>query len=440
MSAASERRGWYFYDWANSAFNTSVTTVFLGPYLAEVAAAAADASGFVFPLGIRVRSGSFFPYVVSLSVILQVFFLPLVGAIADRSGRKRELLGFFAFIGALATMGLYFVTADQYLLGGVLFVIANVAFGCSLVVYNSFIPQICHELDPDTVSARGWALGYAGGGLLLLGNLVLLRLAPSIGLSTADAVRISLLSAGAWWGLFTLVPLKALRDSPPPGPADHRGSALSAGWRQLRTTAREARSFPETLKFLFAYLLYNDGIQTVIALAAVYGAEELLMEQDTLALAILIVQFIAIAGALLMGRLGLRYGAKRVILASLVLWTAVVAAGYLLPAGDVTGFFALAVAIGLVLGGSQSLSRSLYARMVPKGREAEYFGFYEVSERGTSWIGPLLFGLALQVTDSYRIAIVSLVVFFVMGGLLLARVDVGRAIRESETDLKHAWR
>ncbi len=162
MSGRSERRGWYFYDWANSAFNTSVTTVFLGPYLSEIAAAAADAAGFVFPLGLRVRSGSFFPYVVSLSVLIQVVFLPLVGTVADRSSHKRRLLGHFAAVGSLATMALYFVVDERYLLGGALFVVANVAFGCSIVVYNSFLPQVTHGTDPDTVSARGWALGYAG--------------------------------------------------------------------------------------------------------------------------------------------------------------------------------------------------------------------------------------------------------------------------------------
>jgi len=431
MSGRSERRGWYFYDWANSAFNTSVTTVFLGPYLSEIAAAAADAAGFVFPLGLRVRSGSFFPYVVSLSVLIQVVFLPLVGAVADRSSHKRRLLGLLAAVGSLATMALYFVVDERYLLGGALFVVANVAFGCSIVVYNSFLPQVTHGTDPDTVSARGWALGYAGGGLLLLGNLVLLQMAPSLGLTTGDAVRISLLSAGAWWGLFSLIPLRTLRSEPPTTTRVAGRNVVVIGWRQLSATAKEARLFPQTLRFLVAYLLYNDGIQTVIVLAAVYGAEELLMEQDTLVLAILLVQFIAIGGALLLGRLALSFGAKRVVLTSLVLWTVVVSIGYVLPSGNVAGFFALSAAIGLVLGGSQSLSRSLYARMIPPGREAEYFSFYEISERGTSWLGPLLFGLALQVTDSYRVAILSLIAFFVAGGVLLARVDVTRATAES---------
>jgi MFS transporter, UMF1 family len=434
-----EQRGWYVYDWANSAFTTTVVTVFLGPFLTAVTEEAAGEDGFVNPLGIPVRAESFFPYVVSLSVLLQVVVLPLTGAIADRSRHKKELLAGFAFVGALATAGLYGVQGANYLLGGVLFLVANLTFGASIVVYNSFLPEISTPDERDAVSSRGWALGYLGGGLLLVLNLVLFTFHDSLGLSEGHAVRISLLSAGLWWAGFTLVPLRTLRrrdpihvELPEPG---RRSGVLGAGFRQLVDTVRGARAYPQTLLFLAAYLLYNDGIQTVIALSATYGDQELGLGQTTLITAILMVQFVAFLGALLLWRLAVVFGAKRVVLASLVLWTVVVGYAFVLPAGEVLRFFLLAFCIGIVLGGSQALSRSLFSLMIPRGREAEYFSLYEISERGTSWIGTLVFGITLQATGSYRSAILSLVAFFVLGFALLARVDVRRAVAESGNNL-----
>ena len=209
---------------------------------------------------------------------------------------------------------------------------------------------------------------------------------------------------------------------------------VTAGFRQLRATLAEARGYPQTLAFLLAYLVYNDGIQSVIALASVYGVEELDLDQSTLISAILLVQFVAFLGALLLGRLARTFGARRVILASLVLWTATVGVAYFVQEGATAQFFALAALIGLVLGGSQALSRSLYSQLIPRGREAEYFGLYEISERGTSWLGALVFGLVFQATGSYRYAIFSLVAFFVAGFVLLLRVDVRRAVREAGND------
>jgi UMF1 family MFS transporter len=425
-----EQRGWYVYDWANSAFSTTVVTVFLGPYLTTVAEAAADPDGFLRPLGIPIRAESFFPYVVSLSVLLQVVVLPLTGAVADRSRRKLTMLGATAYVGAAATMGLFFLGGDRYLLGGVLFTVANLAFGASIVVYNSFLPEIATPAERDRVSARGWALGYLGGGLLLAANLALFTLHDRLGLSEGDAVRIALLSAGVWWALFTAVPLLALRRRAA-APSERGSAAVTTGFRQLRDTLRGARAYPQTLLFLLAYLLYNDGIQTVIALAATYGDRELLLGQGTLIGAILMVQFVAFGGALALGALARRYGATRVIQGSLLVWTVVIGVSYLLPPGRPALFFALAALIGVVLGGTQALSRSLFSHMVPAGREAEYFGLYEISERGTSWLGTFLFGLSLQLSGSYRVAIISLVVFFVAGLIVLSRVDVGRAVREA---------
>ncbi|MFC9653498.1 MFS transporter [Streptomyces sp. NPDC056937] len=420
-----EQRGWYFYDFACSVYSTSVLTVFLGPYLTSVAKAAADADGFVRPLGIPIRAGSVFAYTVSLSIVVAVVVMPLVGAAADRSGRKKPLLALSAYLGAGATAGMFFLDGDRYLLGALLLIVANASLAVSMVLYNAYLPQIAGPEERDAVSSRGWAFGYTSGALVLVLNLVLYTGHDSFGASESTAVRICLASAGVWWGAFTLIPLRRLRDR---RVVRDGAGAVGTGWGQLIATLRDMRRHPLTLSFLLAYLLYNDGIQTVISQASVYGSEELGLDQTTLITAVLLVQILAVAGALGMGRMARSYGAKRTILGSLAVWTLILGAGYFLPSGAPAAFYALAAAIGLVLGGSQALSRSLFSHLVPSGKEAEYFSAYEMSDRGLSWLGPLVFGLAFQLTGSYRDAIISLVIFFVLGFVLLARVPVRRAI------------
>ena len=419
-----ERFGWYSYDWAMSVFNTSVTTVFLGPYLTSVAEEAAGPDGRLGFLGLSIPPGSWFSYVLSASVLLQVLVLPLTGAVADRTGRKRQMLAGFAALGALATTGLYFVADGRYLLGALLFVVANISFGAATVVYYSWLPDLAGPDERDAVSSRGWAFGYVGGALLLAVHLGLVLGAPSLGLGTGEAVRICLATAGLWWGAFTVFTVSRLRNRPV---LEAPGRPRS-GFRQLATTMREMRAFPLTLWFLGAYLLFNDGVQTVISLSAVYATEELGLEQSVLTGAILMVQVVAIAGALGLGRLAARYGAKRVVLGALLAWIGVLLAAFFLQEGAVGQFYALAAVIGLVQGGTQALSRSLFSHLIPAGKEAEYYGFYEISDRGTSWLGPLAFGLTYQLTGSYRLAIVSLVVFFVAGFVALAALPIRRAV------------
>ena len=433
-----ERTGWYFYDFANSAFATTCLSVFLGPFLTTVTKLGAGcqlgqdcpSGARVHPLGIPVAAGSYYPYLVSLSVFLTVFALPVMGAFADRVPRKKVLLACTAFLAAAATMGFAFVTGGRYLLGGVLFLVANISGGASIVVYNSFLPQLATPDQRDRVSSRGWAIGYLGGGLLLALNLVAVTLysIKDDDQRTLDIARWCIVSAGAWWALFTLVTLRLLREHPSTSSAAPRGNVLTDGFKQLGHTLREMRAFPLTLSFLLAYLIYNDGIQTVISLAGTYGSEQLGLEQSTLIVTILIVQFLAFGGALLLGRMAQRYGARRTIVFSLGLWLIVVTAAFFLPAHKPLAFMALGVALGLVLGGSQALSRSLFSQLIPQGKEGEYYGFYEISSSGTSWLGPLLFGLVYQFTDSYRLGIISLIVFFVAGGILLVKVPIRRAI------------
>ncbi|MEV4385685.1 MFS transporter [Micromonospora sp. NPDC049580] len=436
-STRRERRGWYIYDWANSAFQTTVITVFLGPFITTVAELAAGCElgadtcdGYVHPLGIRVAAGSYYPYLISLSVFLTVFVLPVIGAIADRSAHKKRLLGGAAFTGAGATIAMAFVTGDRYLLGGALFLIANISFGAAIVVYNSFLPQLGGPDQRDGISSRGWALGYLGGGLLLALNLVAVTLLSEDDnpQRTLDLARWSIVSAGVWWAAFTLVPLRWLRERPSAAALAARGNVLTDGFRQLGRTLREVKAYPLTLFFLLAFLVYNDGIQTVITLASQYGTEELRLEQSTLIITILLVQFLAFGGALSLGALARRIGAWKTVLLSLVLWTGVILGAFRLPAEAPVPFMILGAAIGLVLGGSQALSRSLFSQLIPAGKEGEYYGFYEISDKGTSWLGPLAFGLVFQLTASYRVGLVSLLIFFVVGFLLLAAVPIRRAI------------
>jgi UMF1 family MFS transporter len=436
-----EQRAWYWYDWANSAYVTTIATVLFAPYLtsvAETAACGAPASvdspcttdltvlGFL-----TVSPGSLVFYIVTVSTIVSALFLPVVGAAADRSAHKKRIMAAFAWLGSLFAAAMFFVTGANWELGALLLFGANICLGSSLVVYDAILCEVATPDERDRVSSRGWALGYLGGGLLLAVNLAVVTLHDTLGLTTAMAVRVSLVSAALWWAGFTLVPYLGIRDRPPVSVVPESGSLVRQSFGQLAATLRDLRRYPMTLTFLLAYLFYNDGIQTVIASASVYGEKQLGFGTSTLIATILLVQFVAFFGALLFGRAATRFGSRKVILAGLFIWMLVVSVGFVLPAGRIVPFLGLAVGIGLVLGGTQALSRSFFSLLIPRGREAEYFSLYQAGERGTSWLGTLVFGLVHQWTDSYRPAILALILFFVVGAVLLMRVDPARGIREA---------
>ncbi len=426
-----ERRAWYFYDWANSAFPTTVLTVLLGPYLTELAHRAAR-DGRLWVLSAPIAPDAYYPYLVALSVGLQVLLLPLLGALADSTGWKKRLLLLFAYLGAAATVGLYWVEGERVLLGGALFVLANFCFGASIVMYNAYLPELAAPEERDAVSSRGWALGYLGGGTLLAGNLVLLSVAPQVGIEFGHAVRICLASAGLWWGIFTLIPALGLRERAPVRSVPQLLSLWRSGWSGLSEMFKKLLRQPSALLFLAAYFFYNDGVQTVIALAGQFAVHELGVPVPELTAIILMVQFVAFAGALLFGVLGTKLGTKRALLLSLLVWVGIIAySGIALHSG--TEFAFAAAAIGLVLGGTQALSRSMFSLFIPKGQEAGYFGLYEISERGSSWFGPLLFGLVVQWSGSYRWAIAAVGALFLVGGALLWRVRPPQAPRGMET-------
>jgi MFS transporter, UMF1 family len=428
--------GWAMYDWANSAFSTTVGTVFLGPYIASLAAASAEANadGMARFFGIPIAPDSFLPYCISFSVGLQVLFLPILGAIADYSHLRKQMMQLFALIGAISTILMFVVTGDLWWLGGVLFIIANLSFGAAIVFYNAYLPDIASEDERDRVSSYGWAMGYLGGGILLALNLAFFIFSDDLGVPGDLAVRINLASAGIWWMGFSFITWARLRPRHAAHPLPEGETYVSMGFKQLGKTFREIRNFPETLKYLLAYFLYNDGIQTVIAVSSTFAAAPIIrggleVSQDTLIAVILMIQFVAFGGALFWGRLAKWIGAKQSIIVSLVIWSGVVifAYGGLQGESRVTQFIILGALIAIVLGGSQAISRSLFAQMIPKGKEAEYYSFYEVSERGTSWTGPLIFGLANQMFGSLRYGILALIFYFIAGLIVLPLVNVNKA-------------
>lgn len=428
--------GWTMYDWANSAFSTTVVTALLGPYILALASASEQP---LVILGVTIEPAAIFPFASSLSVLLQVLFLPILGTIADYTNLKKRMMLTFAYVGGLATTLLFIIQADMpglgtngaVLLGSLFFIIANLCFGAAIVFYNAYLPDIATPDLRDTISSRGFAFGYLGGGLLLLVNLGLISFMEDTGL----AVRISLASAGIWWLIFTylfpqqrLVVREAARQLP------KNETLFSHGIKQIRHTLHELRTlYPETLRYLLAYLIYNDGIQTVIVVSTAFAADELGVETSNLLLLVLMIQFMAFGGAFLFGWIAGKIGAKRAIMASLVIWSALVIFAYAALQTE-TQLFVMGAVLAMVLGGSQALSRSLFSQMIPADHEAEYFGFYEISERGTSWLGPLAFGLAVQLTGSQRSAIVSLIIFFIVGLALLSRINVKKAMIDSGND------
>jgi UMF1 family MFS transporter len=433
--------GWMMYDWANSAFFTTVVGAMFGPYLTSVAQASVGEEGAVLRLGslYSISAKSFFPLCVSAAVLLQVVALPVLGAVADYSNRKKRLMAAFCYAGAAATCLMFFVTPGRHLLGGLLFITAVLCVNASIVLYNSYLPQITSEDRRDRVSSRGFALGYLGGGLLLVLNLALVQSAQRLGISTGTAVRLSLLSAGVWWGGFALFTFARLRARPANRALPAGRGYLSVGFSEVRQTFRELRRLRHTLRFLVAYLLYIDGVQTVISMAAVFLAQELFAErgletdQSFLIGIFLLVQFVAIAGALLFERIARVAGTKWAIVLAVVIWSGLVvyAYGFLQTTRQAWGLGAI---IGLVLGGVQALSRSLYSRMIPAGREASFFGLYEISERA-SWMGTLMFFFVVNATGSYRQAILFLITFFVAGLVALLLTDADRAVHEAGNPL-----
>ncbi len=436
-----EQRAWYWYDWANSAYVTTTATVLMGPYLTHVATQSVcpgieddtACTTNLDVLGIPISPGSVYAYTVTLATIVSALFLVLIGAVADRSPRPTRLFAGFAWAGALAASLMFFIAGTNWQLGVVLTVVASLCLGASLVIYDSILNRIANENERDRVSSKGWALGYLGGGLLLAINFAMLTFKEQLGLDTVMATRISLLMAGLWWAGFTIIPVRGLAHltGTVGTPVDRKAGVVGGSFKQLATTFRELRLYPQTMLFLLAYLFFNDGIQTVIGNSSLYGQKELGFAQRRCSACSSSSSSSrsSVLGSSVPPPPESAPGGR--CCAGIALWSVVVIIAFFVPAQAIALFFALGVLIGIVLGGTQALSRSLYSQLIPRGKEAEFFGFYQAMERGTSWLGTLAFGLVYQFTHSYRWAIVALIFFFVVGGLLLAKVDMRRGIEEA---------
>ncbi|MGI8524214.1 MAG: MFS transporter [Nocardioides sp.] len=439
LRRAREQKAWYWYDWANSAYYTTILTVLFGPLMITVAGRAAGCGSSaddtcdktLSVLGLHLAAGSLPSYLTSFATISSAVLLPIVGALVDRSDRKKWQMAAFAWAGSMTAALLFFLHDDHWQLGAAAIVVSSILAGCSLVSYYAILVDISTEDERDRVSSRGWAWGYLGGGLLLLVNLVMVLAHGAFGLDKELAARLAMLSAALWWAGFTIIPVVRLKNHPARAVVRESGGVVRQSFGQLLTSLRELRNYPMTLRFLIAFLFYNDGIQTVIYAAAIYGAKQLGFGDSVLIGTILLIQFVAFGGALYFGRLAERYGAHRSILWGTYAWMVLVVLAFFLPRHNVPLFLAIGIAIGVVLGGTQALSRSFFSQLIPRGREGEYFALYNACERGTSWFGTLLFGVVFQVTGSYRPAIVALIVFFVIGAAVLRGVDPRRGIEEA---------
>ena len=413
--------GWAMYDWANSAYITIFGAV-IGAFF----------TGTIMPddryWGLS--GESLFSILVGIGSILLMLAMPVLGAMADYASAKKRYLRNFAFLGSVFVLITPFVPDGQVPLFLIIVLVGQFGFVAANVFYDGFLPEIATDDTIDKVSSKGFALGYLGGGLYLLLALVLISMSSDDAgatLSESLAARISIFGSGIWWIGFSLFSLARLPADGAP-PADEMGikEYVSVGFGRTMSTVRKLRTFPQLLLFVLAFIVYNSGTGTVIAVSGPYAEDTLNLELETIALAFLIVQFIAFFGALMFGRLSDRIGPKRAVMAALVVWIGIAVMAFFIPKGSDVGFLALAAFVGFVLGGVQALSRSLYGTMIPEDASAEFFGFFSVFSK-LSGIGPLVFGAVSAATGSGRAAILSVAAFFIVGLVMLARVDIDEA-------------
>ena len=427
--------GWAMYDWANSAYITAGSLVF-AIYFGDT----------IFPVdglaifGRTIGAEAFFGILVGIGAFLLFLAMPILGAIADYSNSKRRLLRTFAYTGAVFAVLTALPGEGDLVLAIVVALIAQIGFVAANVMYEGFLPELTTPDTIDRVSARGFALGYAGGGIHLVLSLALLYFAEPVGLNELAAQRIVIASAGIWWAVFATFSFSRLRDFGGRRnlPAAYQTTPRSIAYTRLgigriwRTT-RQLVGFPQLLLFIVAFLFYNDGVLTVIKITPVFASETLELSTTTIAAVFVVIQLVAFFGALAFGWLAESVGARNAILVSIGGWAFVTVGGYFLPVGQAGAFLAVGALAGLVLGGVQALSRSLYGSMIPEDASAEFFGFYSVFSRFSAIFGPLIFAGVDIITGSTRLSILFLTGFFLIGGALLAAVDVDRA-RTSRTE------
>lgn len=409
-------RAWLLYDWANSAYILTVATAVLPAWFA----ASVVGPGGAEVLGLHASATTLWGLTVGLSALAVFALAPVLGAAADLSNRAASFLRFFCLLGAACAFALAFCGPGDALTVMLLFAAAQGCFNCANVFYDSFLTRVAPPGQEDRVSGQGFAWGYAGGGLHFLLCLLLIAFADRLGLATDQAARLAMASAALWWAGFALPAFGALRDAPRDGQAAGPALWLRQGLAEAAHTARALARGGPAATFLLAYLLYNDGIQTTIGMATIYGAEELGLSTTTLMVTLLVIQGVALLGALAFSRLAGRIGARRAILVSLAIWTGVAGAAFFVRTAQ--QYFLLGGVVGLVLGGSQALSRSLFARLVPRDGQARWFGYFSVVTKFSAVGGPLVFAAVRHATGSSRPAVLCVAAFFVLGMAVLRRV------------------
>ena len=416
-----ELRAWAMYDWANSAFYLIVITSVFPIFYQQVAAS-----------GLEPETATFrFSMATAIALGLVAISAPVLGALADFLAWRKRMMAFFVLLGVLATACMFLIRDGDWVLATVLFGIGNFAVATSFVFYDSFLPHIAKGDEMDRVSTAGYALGYLGSGLLLVGFL------PGIQESFASAARLAFVGVAVWWGVFSLPLFFRIKEPPREIEADEldASSAIRVSFQRLKETFREIKTYRQAFQMLLAMLIYNDGIGTIVRMAGIYAVERGVPRKDTVT-AILLVQFIGIPFAFLFGMLAGKIGPKRSILGALGVFTIVCIAAYNLGGGPehetVRQFYIIAFMVGAVQGGAQALSRSLFASMIPKHKASEFFGFFSVFEKFAGIFGPLIFGWMIIATGSTRGAILSVIAFFIVGGAILAFVDVEAGRRHAK--------
>jgi UMF1 family MFS transporter len=410
-----ELRAWALYDCANSAFMTTVVTAVFPIYFAEVAAK---------PLGHERATGAFL-VATTCGMVVSALLAPYLGALADCSGRTKRLLGATLAVALAATAGLFFVGEGDWRLGAALFALSNTAASATFVLYDSLLPRIASADEVDRVSSAGYALGYLGGGVLLALNLAWIAKPGMFGIPAGDATlpaRLAFLSAAAWWLLLSIPMFRRVPD-PPAVRAPSGRSVTVEAFARLSETYRDLRRYPNAFLMLAAFLLVNDGIGTIIRVAAIYGTEKHLPKNDLIA-AILLVQFVGIPCSFAFGWLAGRIGAKRAVLGGIGVYVVISAVAFFME--TTTHFYALAVLVATVQGGTQALARSIFATLVPPKKTAEFFGFFGVAEKFAGVIGPPVFALAAWLGGESRWGVLTVLPFFGIGALLLLRVDIAK--------------